>query len=178
MPALGILLGIGIRKPEASQTGKPWFYDRWFYYRFIFGSVLGYGTGVVCYLVAPDWMWMYILDSQYVSWPLLVYVSVMYHVLLFAGLLTSETMLTNRRVVWRGVWLLLTGATLIGVVWFQRLWFVGTITDFYHGQAEPMIRIKPFGLHAVGIVMVFVALVGAVMLASIYYKANKQVPGK
>ena len=175
MPALGMLLGIGMRGPDASQTAKPCFYDRWFYYRFIFGSVFGYGTGVACYLFAPDWMWMYTLDSREVSWPLLVYVSVMYHVLLVAGLLISETMLAYRRLVWGGVCLLLAGATLICVFWFQRLWFIGSLMDFHHGLAEPMIRLKPFSMHPVGMVMVIVVVVGAAILTGILYKANKQV---
>lgn len=178
MPALGLLLGIGMRGPDALQNEKTWFYDRWFYYRFIFGSLFGYGTGVVCYLFAPDWMWMYTLDSQQVSLPLLVYISVMYHVLLFAGLLASETMLANRRLIWLGTGLLLAGAVLIYVVWFQRLWFIGTTADFHHGLAEPMIRIKPFGMHAVGMVMAIVAAVGAAIIAGILYKANQPASEK
>lgn len=177
MPVVGMLLGISIRRPEKSQTGKPWFLDSWFYYRFVFGSLFGYGTAVVCYLIAPDWMWMYILDSRHVSWPLMVYVSVMYHVLLFAGLLIAETMLAYRRLVWGGIWLLLAGTTLICVVWFSRLWFVGTVSEFYRGLAVPLIQKSPFHVHAIGIIMIIVIFLGICVFTGMY-RTSKQAFGR
>lgn len=179
MPALGMVLSLVWRAPDPVQPAKPWFREPWFYYCLLFGSAFGYGTAVACYLIAPDWMWMYILDSRYASWPLLVYISVMYHALLFAGLLTAETLRADRRMVWRGVYLLLAGTMLICAAWFSRLWHVGTASDFYQGQAGPLIQMTPFRLHPVVIAMAVAVLVGAVVFICLCMcKANKKSSGK
>ena len=129
------------------------FKDELFYVGLLFGSFFGYGTGVVCYRMAPDWMWMYWMNSRLVTTPVLLYLSAAYHLSLFAGIMTARELLSYRSGLFAALGVSLSGAILICIVFFNRLSHIGSVEQFQQGMACPMLTCNPFAVHPIVIAM-------------------------
>ncbi|MFH1969721.1 MAG: hypothetical protein ABIJ53_05320 [Verrucomicrobiota bacterium] len=137
------------RHPKRGHVFK----DELFYVGLLFGSLFGYGTGVVCYQMAPDWMWMYWMDSRLVATPVLLYLATAYHLSLFAGIMTARELLPHRSGLFAVLGVSLSGAILICIVFFNRIWHIGSTAQFQQGMACPMLTCNPFAVHPVVIAM-------------------------
>ena len=94
---------------------------------------------VYCYVVFPDWCWMYWLDASEVPGPVVIAAFALYYVSFTAGFVVA--VLVERKRKGLGARVLLYAA-LVSVVFalatFRRLFFVGSVEEFQEG----------FGAHA------------------------------
>ena len=150
------------------------FKDRVFYIGLLFGSLFGYGTGIVCYWMAPDWMWMYWMDSRLVAMPVLLYLSAAYHLSLLAGIMTARELLPYRSGLFAALGVSLSGAILICIVFFNRIWHIGSIAQFQQGVARPMLNWNPVAVHPVIITMGIAGTMAAFGLWIIIRKFKSQ----
>lgn len=150
------------------------FKDELFYVGLSFGSFFGYGTGVVCYQMAPDWMWMYWMDSRLVATPVWLYLAAAYHLSLFAGIMTARELLPHRSGLFAVLGVSLSGAILICIVFFDRLWHIGSMAQFQQGMARPMLNWNPVAVHPIVIAMGIAAAMAAFALWIIIRKFKPQ----
>jgi len=150
------------------------FKDELFYVGLLFGSLFGYGTGVVCYRMAPDWMWMYWMDARLVTTPVLLYLSAAYHLSLFAGIMAARELLPYRSGLFTALGVSLAGATLICIVFFNRIIRIGSVEQFQQGMASPMLTFNPFTMHPIVIAMGIAGAVAAFALWIIIRKFKPQ----
>jgi len=150
------------------------FKDELFYVALLFGSLFGYGTGVVCYRMAPDWMWMYWMDSRLVATPVLLYLSVAYHLSLFAGIMIARELLSCRSGLFTVLGASLAGATLICIVFFNRISHIGSVAQFQRDMACPMLTCNPFAMHPILIAMGIAGAMAAFALWIIIWKFKPQ----
>jgi len=177
MFAIGMLFPVMFADRLLHPQRGVLFQDEIFYCILLYGSLFGYGTGVICYWLAPDWMWMYSMDARAVSVPILVYISLTYHLSWFAGIMTGRELLPCRhglRWTLAIAWCL---PIVICGVFFNRIWHIGSLDQFQQGRASPMLSWHPAAVHPVVIVMGLVAVSAVVVLLLMirYFKPRKVV---
>lgn len=177
MFALGMLFPMlfadRFRHPRRGHLFK----DELFYVGLLFGSLFGYGTGVVCYRMAPDWMWMYWMDARLVTTPVLLYLAAAYHLSLFAGIMTARELLPYRPGLFAVLGVSLSGAMVICIVFFNRLWHIGSLAQFQQDLARPMLNWDPVAVHPVVIAMGIAGAMAAFGLWIIIRKFKSQTTG-
>ena len=174
MFALGMLFPILFADRFQHPRRGRLFKDELFYVALLFGSLFGYGTGIVCYRMAPDWMWMYWMDSRLVATPVLLYLSAAYHLSLFAGIMTARELLSYRSGLFAALGVSLSGAILICIVFFNRIWHIGSTAQFQQDMARPMLTCNPLAVHPVVIAMGIAGAMAAFALWIIIRKFKPQ----
>lgn len=161
----GMTLAMIFRRP-LTETNRHVFRNGWFYACLAYGTVFGYGTAALCYILAPDWMWMYWMDARNVSAVVLADMSLVYILSLYAGLLSAVVMAKESRMLWTTFGGGCVGIVLIGIVWFPRVLYVGTRAEFEAGTAPPIIGLSPLHIHplipsmGIGVAIAMVVLWG------------------
>ena len=139
-PVLG-LLGFVF---GAFATGDAWWRSRAFRAG-LAGATVFTGTAIVSYFVAPDWMWMYLIDPDPLSWtvPLMVPAYLFVYVVSFAAAVALHA--ARPILVWlaAGVAALMEVA-IVAITW-DRYHLVGTATEWHRGLAHELFDVTPTG---------------------------------
>ncbi len=96
---------------------------------------------VASYAMAPDWMWMYYIDSRQVSWLFLVYVLIsLYGLPLIAGLFLGQELYARRKIYWLAAILacLLVEGLLLALLW-DRYNFISDYLGFLQRKGQPLV---------------------------------------
>lgn len=124
--------------------------DRWWRSRaFIAGlvsAVVFTGTAIVSYVVAPAWMWMYLLDHRSLSWtvPLIALGYLFVYVVSFA----AAVALRGARPVlpWAAAAVALLMEIALIVITWDRYHLVGTRLEWSSGVAHELFDLSPSGV--------------------------------
>lgn len=142
-----------------------------------YNVVVGMGIAVAAYLMNPDWMWMYWVDTSRLSPGFTVYVFLMYPAMYTLGFLLADQ---AEKIKKRGSHILLGGlvAAVLAFILltFSRLWNVGTISQWDAGACVPLIG--P-GLALTPLARALtIGLVPAVVLGVLLLKKFSKGPGE
>lgn len=153
----GLLFGI-FGRPEF-DAARSKLATRAFALGLAFETIAVLPIALAVYVLAPDWMWMYWVDSARLSLGVEVLAFAMYYVSFFAGfLLAPELERLRERLAW-GVWGLASVLLLAAVVVTKdRLLALGTVSEFEVGAtasfAGAPLWVTLAGLLASGVVLV------------------------
>ncbi len=112
------------------------------YYKWgmVYNIVVGMGIAIIAYLLNPDWMWMYWVDTSRLSFGFTAYVFLMYPTMFTMGFLMADQV---EKIKKRGSFFLLialnTVLFLFILLTLGRIWKVGTISQWDAGTTVPMI---------------------------------------
>ena len=139
-PVLG-LLGFVF---GASASGDAWWRSRAFRAGLVSAAVFT-GTAIVSYFVAPDWMWMYLIEPETLSWtvPFMVPAYLFVYAVSFAAAVALRA--AGPVLVWvcAGVAVLMEVAVLAAT--WERYHLVGTTTEWHRGLAHELFDPTPTG---------------------------------
>lgn len=132
-------------------------------------------VALISYVIAPDWMWMYFLDSAEVSWtvpPILV-------AYLAAYAMSFAAAVALRDLGPQLLWLAIAGAALMEVVVVSITWdryhMIGTRQEWLAGTAHELLTVGPTGpARAISLLgpVFLVTLVVSVILVSRQGRTN------
>ena len=140
-PVLG-LLGFVF---GASATAERWWKSRAFVVGFLSALVFT-GTALVSYVVAPAWMWMYLLDHRSLTWtvPFIALGYLFVYVMSFAAAVSLRAARPVLPWIAAGVALLMEVALLV-ITW-DRYHLVGTRLEWSSGVAHELFDLSPTGV--------------------------------
>lgn len=143
------------------ERSRSVFLNRYFLGALAFQTLFCMPLAVYCYVVFPDWCWMYWIDSRTVPAALVIAAFADYYVWMTAGFALG--FYAERRETGLG-WKVLRTAFLVLLAFcaltYRRLFFVGSLAEFSSG-AIPSLLGRPllFGLLIIGFGLAFFALV-------------------
>lgn len=132
-------------------------------------------TAVISYFIEPDWMWMYFLDPDEVSWvvPLIPVGFLLLYALAFAAAVSLRQL--DRLALWAaGALALLAEIVVVAVTW-DRYRLVGTRQEWLTGSAHELFSTSPSGpVKTIGLLGPVFA---AVFLAALYvvYRSRRAI---
>ena len=147
--------------------------QRWWRSRAFLGgaitAIVFTSTALISYAVAPDWMWMYYVDPDKVSWSVPL-IGVAYIVLFgFAFLSAVGLKASDVNVVWPLAIVSLAGEVLILALTWDRYHRVGTTVEWLRGQAAELFSVSPEGpVKTIGILGPVFAVTLAVAFVMVY----------
>lgn len=99
------------------------------------------------YVIEPDWMWMYWVDSAGLPVVVVVLSFLMYEAAFFAGFaLASEIERQRRNATWALAGAMFAAITLVEVLTWRRLFHFGSFAEYHAGAAPLGIDLDPFRL--------------------------------
>lgn len=139
-PVLMIIgLVFGLFAPE-----EDWWRSRAFVGGFVAASAFTL-VALISYGIAPDWMWMYFLESSEVSWivPFIPLAYLFVYALSFAGAVSLVR--TRKTFLWTALAMsVLMEAAVVAVTW-DRYHLVGTTAQWTAGNAHELFSVSPSG---------------------------------
>lgn len=106
----------------------------------VYNVVVGMGIAVAAYMINPDWMWMYWVDTSRLSPWFTIYVFLMYPAMFTLGFLLADQ---AEKIKTRGsislLYVLIAFVVLFVLLTFSRLWNVGTSAQWDAGACVPLI---------------------------------------
>ncbi|MFH1148890.1 MAG: hypothetical protein V1748_00285 [Actinomycetota bacterium] len=134
---LDMLLSLGLGMAFALAQGdreknKPALKSTYFLVGLAFHFVVAFGVALLCYILEPDWMWMYFTSHEQVPTAIVVYVFAGYFLMYALGFLLVRAV---RELSGTAAWAvfgceLALIAVFIGTTW-HRLWYVGSIVEYF-----------------------------------------------
>jgi hypothetical protein len=102
-------------------------------------------TALASYAIAPDWMWMYFLDPDPVSWVVFV-IPAAYAFTFLLGFWSAIALkpLGGQAIARAAVVSLILEAVVIGITW-ERYSEVGTAAEWSAGRANELFSLSPDG---------------------------------
>ncbi len=103
--------------------------------------IVGIFTAIVywSYLLAPDWMFNYVVRASQVPFPIVALILLLYFAMYAAGYWLKFKMQARGRVALAGlVLLLVAGSVILPVAFGERYTKVGTAEEFFGGTAVPL----------------------------------------
>ncbi len=134
-----VLIGM-LYAPFHDRTGKTVLLSRGAKASFALGGVFLLLVAV-SYALNPDWMWMYYIDPDEVSWPAICYILIgLYVIPLLCGIYLGHELYLNGRWSWIAgmAATLLLELALLFLLW-DRYNFIGTYVDFPARRGEPLV---------------------------------------
>ncbi len=105
-----------------------------------YNLIVGMGIAIAAYLLNPDWMWMYWVDTTRLSPPITVYVFLLYPAMFTLGFLgADQARKLGDRVSLSLLAALIAFVVLFVLLTFGRVWCVGTISQWEAGTCVPLI---------------------------------------
>lgn len=125
---------------------------------------------LLCYIVSPDWMWMYFLETARVPlWGLIYLFLTLYYLPYIAGFLLGLETRDNGG-WWKGSLICLAAEGLIVALLWERYSKVGTLQEFRSGSARNL-----FGeFHAVSAIMNVAVVISLVYFVWIWLGFRKE----
>lgn len=149
----------------AFAPGTSWWRGRAFVAGLVTAAVFT-ATAVISYFIEPDWMWMYFLDPDEVSWvvPLIPVGFLLLYALAFAAAVSLRQL--DRLALWAaGALALLAEIVVVAVTW-DRYRLVGTRQEWLADKAHELFSTSPSGpVKTIGLLGPVFA---AVFLAALY----------
>lgn len=154
------------------------FRTRHFQISFAYLVIFAIGVALVCYIIEPDWMWMYFLDYRKIPTAVVVYAFCFYPLLFCLGYLAAPELekirprLANR--VYQGINVVIV---VVIIAFIHRLWHVGTFEQYAAGpsnEAPDLITLKPFRMLAVGWVLAAATPIVGGSLIWLYRKISRE----
>jgi hypothetical protein len=149
---MGLLFSVAANKagrPEGSVLGT-----RHFRLSFAFAVVIGGGIALACYIIEPDWMWMYWVNYREVPLAVVIYAFCGYPTMFVLGYLVAPELGKLRPNLDMQVYYLVNVIIIVIVlVFIHRIWHVGTIEEYAGGSAQGMVTLSPFSIMTVGWVL-------------------------
>ena len=122
------------------QSDQPLLTTPYYLWGMTYNIVVGMGIAIVAYLLNPDWMWMYWVDTSRLSFGFTAYVFLMYPTMFTMGFLMADQV---EKIKKRGSFLLLVALNtvlfLFILLTLGRLWKVGTISQWDAGTTVPLL---------------------------------------
>lgn len=140
--------------------GKKIFLNKYFFTLLIFQTLFCMPVSVYCYIVYPDWCWMYWIDSKRVPLYFVVLAFSFYYVSSVSGF--SLVKKTNNIKLLRISLIFLLVFTILT---FKRLFYVGTIEQYQNNTLIPLIKIPSLFLIVSGGILIATS----VMVTILYY---------
>lgn len=129
-------LGVGIAFALAQgdhETEKPFYRSAFFLVGLAFHFVFAFGVALLCFVLEPDWMWMYFTYRPIAPNALAAYVFCGYFAMYLLGYLLTRAVRESAGVRPAAVLLgidIAAIAVFIGVT-FHRLWYVGSNGEYF-----------------------------------------------
>jgi len=143
------------------EKSRSIFLNRYFLGALAFQTFFCMPLAVYCYVVFPDWCWMYWVDSRTIPHALVIAAFADYYVWMAAGFALG--LWAERRKKGLG-WKVLRTTILVLLIFcaltYHRLFFVGSLEEFHAGRLPSLLgRPLLLGLLLLGFGMAFIALV-------------------
>ena len=163
---LGIGLLFSLAAHKGVRGGESVFHTRHFRLAFAYLVVVGMSVAVICYLIEPDWMWMYWVDYRKLSLAVVACAFCFYPVMFCLGyLMVPELEKLRPGLAWQVYYGVNVAAMVVILVLIHRLWHVGTIEQYANGQAPGLVSLQPLRILTVGWVLgLSTPLVGASLI--------------
>ncbi|MBU1671558.1 MAG: hypothetical protein KKF41_00255 [Actinobacteria bacterium] len=134
--SLGLGMAFALAQGDREQN-KPVLKSTYFLVGLAFHFVVAFGVALLCYILEPDWMWMYFTAHEYVPTAVVAFVFAGYFLMYALGFLLVKAV---RELSGTAAWAvfgcdLALIAVFIGTTW-HRLWYVGTF-GMYYGHPVP-----------------------------------------
>jgi len=156
---VGLIFGWGTSRQV--QASGSLFFNRYYLSALGFQSVFCMPLSIYCYLVYPDWCWMYWLDADQVPrlWVVLAFLG--YYAAMTIGFGVSARAEQMRRGLGRKIPdISIAIFPVFMVIFFRRLFFVGSLEQFRAGALPFLARREPlFVLLIIGFSLAISALV-------------------
>lgn len=188
---LDMLLSLGLGMAFALAQGdreknKPALKSTYFLVGLAFHFVVAFGVALLCYILEPDWMWMYFTSHEMVPAAIVVYIFCGYFLMYALGfLLVKAVRELNGTASWVvfGCDLALI-AIFIGTTW-HRLWYVGSIVEYFGNGPDILVGsmraarpITDTPLFWVLLVAMPLAVVGLLAVLWLLWKHFETAPGE
>lgn len=138
--SLGLGMAFALARGDREKN-KPVLKSTYFLVGLAFHFVVAFGVALLCYILQPDWMWMYFTSHEAVPVAIVVYVFSGYFLMYALGFLLLKAI---RQLSGSAAWVaFLCDLTLIAVfisLTFHRLWYVGTTFAY---KMESGIEVSP-----------------------------------
>ena len=170
---IGLLFSIAAHKGGAPQASV--FRTRHFWLALIYLVVLLISVALICYIIEPDWMWMYFVDYRKVPLAVVVYTFCFYPALFCFGYLMVPELDKLRPGLALQVYYGVNVAIVVFCLAFiHRLWHVGTIDEYAIGEAPGLISLKPLRMLTVGWVLAVASPIVTGFLIWLYRKISRE----
>lgn len=170
---MGLLFSIAAHKggrPEGSV-----FRTRHFKLSLAFAVLVGGGIALACYIIEPDWMWMYWVNYREVPLAVVVYAFCGYPAMFVLGyLLAPELGKLRPGFDWHVYYLVNVVIIAICIIFIHRIWHVGTIEQYASGDAPGMIALGPFRILTVGWILLLATPPIGASLIWLYLKISRE----
>ena len=136
---VGMIFSLGtLRNINSTRTVLA---NKYFLAALLYNTLFCLPIGVYCYVVFPDWCWMYWLDSRDAALGLVITAFVGYYISFTCGFAGAILFERRRRLL--GVRVLLAAAAVLlifAVINYKRLFFVGSLEQFQAGALPVIFR--------------------------------------
>lgn len=151
--------------PQVHQSGTI-FKNKYFATCLIFQTLFCMPLSIYCYIVYPDWCWMYWLDSKTIPFYFVILAFSFYYVFSISGFslgfFLGEKEPSNSIRLLRASFFLL----LIFIIFtFRRLFYIGTVSEFQNNALIPLMNITSLFLIVSGGILIALF----VLITVLYY---------
>ncbi len=163
---IGMLFGY-FNARQIAATGSL-FFNRYYLFALLFQTLFCMPLAIYCYLVFPDWCWMYVIKAERVPrmWVVLAFLG--YYAVMTLGFgLSAWKERTTYGAGRRLLDLSLVACAILFFIFYRRLLFVGTFEEFHAGTApfiilrQPLFLLLFLGINlAIGMLILFLAYLG------------------
>ena len=147
--------------PEIPKDG--WLRTPAFLHGIVYTTIFS-SSALICYLVAPDWMWMYFIPDGTTPSPILIYVFIfLYYVPYIAGFFIGVHLRQSIPRAWMlGIGISFAFMVLITWALWERYTVVGTTAEFLSGSGKHLFLEK----HSVSNILNFypVVMIGYIII--------------
>jgi len=155
----GLVFGFFNSRQVAAKASI--FFNRYYLAAFLFQTLFCMPLAIYCYVVFPDWCWMYWVDAHQVPlvWVILAFLG--YYLAMSMGFGLAAFAEKLKPGLGRMILRICLAAFLVFlIVFFKRLFFVGSIEEFRAGALPFFARREPlFALLIVGFSLAIAALI-------------------
>lgn len=135
--SLGLGMAFSLAQGDKEKDRSSVFVSAYFLVGLAFHLVMAFGVALVCYVLHPDWMWMYYTSHTAVPVALVVYIFSGYFAMYLLGfLLVPELRKVRRELPWAVFMALLLFIFIFIGLNFHRLWYVGEYSVYVADNAK------------------------------------------
>jgi len=157
--SLGIGMAVCLSRPRDFESESK-FEDLFFLAGLAFHLVFAFGIELLCYLIEPDWMLMYLTDGRLFPAPFAAFLFSLYFAMFTLGYFAGcEIERYGKKVLWVSFSCLIALIAVFIFLTFHRLWYVGSFDEYTLGLAKPITETSLFYILIVSIPVVIGGLI-------------------
>lgn len=141
--------------------------------------VLAFGVALICYILFPDWMFMYFTDHSIVPVAIVVYIFVGYFAMYILGFLIVRVMRQVRKELAWGTFFAVLAFTFVFIgLTFHRLWYADDFMTYMMGNPQAITSTALLPILAIAIPLAIAGVVVTVLgLKSRFAKVEAAATG-